>query len=111
MIFTKPLWLFGVGMSLESMRRGFIGGSALSLFIIKSFGLEKGAVPTIEYMTNYLAVEERLLENIPYFLNFLILPFTDYHDAGVCYLKILEILSELQRPRTCQFYWQKGESQ
>lgn len=97
-------------MSLESMRRGFIGGSALSLFIIKSFGLEKGAVPTITYMANYLQVEEQLLAMIPPFLSFLILPFTDYHDAGVCYLKILEILSELQRPLTCNFYWKK-ESQ
>jgi len=108
-IFTNPLWLIGAGMALESMRRGFIGGSALSLFIIKEFGLDKQAIPTLNAMRSYLAVEETLLAQIPPFLNFLVTPFTDYHEAATMYLEILGILSELQRPIDCQYYWEKGE--
>lgn len=101
------MWLIGVGMSLDSMRRGFIGGSALSLFIIKEFGLDKGAKPTIAYMQSYLAVEEYLITQIPLFMTWLIQPAIDYHDANVTYLKILEALADSQRPAACQFYWDK----
>jgi len=91
------------------MRRGFIGGSALSLFIIKEFGLEQQAVPTLDYMRTYLDWEETLLSQIPPFLNFLITPFTDYHKAAKTYLQILDILAMSQRPRSCEYYWKQGE--
>lgn len=109
-IFTKPLWLIGVGMSLESMRRGFVGGSALALFVIKEFGLDRQAVPTLNFLRRYLEIEEQLVESIPPFLGFLLTPFTDYHDAAKTFLEIVEILSEAQRPRGCDYYWQKGDS-
>lgn len=109
MMFTKPLWLIGVAFSLESMRRGFIGGSALSLFIIKEFGLDKQAVPTLNYMRRYLEIEEEMLSRIPIFLSFLASPFIDYHNAAKTYLEIIDILAENQRPRTCQIYWEKGD--
>jgi len=96
-------------MSLDSMRRGFIGGSALSLFIIKEFGLDKQAAPTLDYLRGYLDVEEKLISNIPPFLEFLVTPFTDYHNAAKTYLEILGILAEAQRPPTCQIYWEKGD--
>lgn len=111
MIFTLPLWLLGACFTLESMRRGFVGGSALSLFIIKEFGLEGGALPTLTFLRGYLAVEERLLENIPPFLFFLILPFTDYHEASKCYVSIIEELAEKQSPQSCATIWGKGESE
>jgi len=81
----------------------------LSLFVIKEFGLEQQAVPTLNAMRGYLEVEERLLSQIPDFLDFLVAPFTDYHEAAKTYLLILDILSESQRPRTCQFYWEEEE--
>jgi len=90
------------------MRRGFIGGSALSLFVIKEFGLDKQAVPTLNYMRSYLETEEKLLSQIPPFLDFLSAPFTDYHEAAKVYLDILDILAESQRPRGCAYYWEKG---
>lgn len=92
-------------MTLESMRRGFIGGSALSLFIIKEFGLDQQAVPTMDAMRSYLAIEEGLLSSIPPFLSFLVIPFTDYHNANVAFLEILDMLALNQRPRSCQYYW------
>ena len=109
MMFTVPIWLLGAAMALESMRRGFIGGSALSLFIIKEYGLEKQAVPVLDALRGYLEIEEALLSQIPPFLDFLVFPFTDYHEAAKTYLLILEILAESQRPPTCEYYWKKGE--
>ena len=107
MIFSRPKFLLGALMGLESMRRGYVGGSALSLFIIKEFGLEKRAVPTLNFLRGYLEIEEWLLTQIPDFLSFLAMPFQDYHDAAKCFLEIVDGLSEKQRPRTCQFYWDK----
>lgn len=95
-------------MHLEAMRRGFIGGSSLALFIIKDFGLEKGAVPTLNAMNTYLEHEEKLLSQIPLPLKFLVTPFTDHHDAAMTFFLILDILTEMQRPRTCQYYWEKA---
>lgn len=109
MIFSRPLWLLGAAFALESVRRGYIGGSALSLFIIKEFGLEKQAAPTLDAMRGYLELEETLLSQIPDFLEFLVMPFTDYHNAAKLYLQILDILAEAQRPPTCEYYWKKGE--
>ena len=93
------------------MRRGFVSGSALSLFIIKEFGLERQAVPTLNFLRGYLEVEQLLIDSIPPYLSFLATPFTDFHESAKTYLEILDILSESQRPRTCEFYWQKGETE
>lgn len=92
-------------MALESMRRGFIGGSALSLFVIKEFGLDGQAVPTMNAMRSYLDIEGDLLSKIPDFLEFLVTPFTDYHEAAETYLKIIGLLAESQRPSSCKYYW------
>ncbi len=80
----------------------------LSLFIIKEFGLEQQALPTLNAMRGYIDVEERLLAQIPEALDFLVMPFSDYHESAKLYLQILDILAELQRPPTCQFYWEEG---
>ncbi|GAH84309.1 unnamed protein product, partial [marine sediment metagenome] len=55
-------------------------------------------------------IEEEVLTRIPTILNSLLAPFTDYHNANKTYLKIIDILAELQRPRSCQYYWEKGNS-
>jgi len=110
MMFRRAMWLLGAAMTLESLRRGFIGGSMLSLFIIKEFGLDKAAVPTMAWMRRYLDIEEALLSKIPTPLVALVMPFTDYHESAKLYLEILDILAEEQRPRTCQWYWDRGES-
>lgn len=108
MMFRKGMWLLGAGMALESMRRGFVGGSMLSLFVVKAFGLEKSAIPLMNALRTYLDIEEKLLSAIAPPFNFLITPFTDYHEAAETALLIFDILAELQQPRTCQYYWLKG---
>lgn len=94
-------------MHFESFRRGFIGGSSLSLFIIKEFGLERQAVPTLAWLRRYVDIEEEFIAQIPPYFEWLVFPITDYHLAAKTFLQILDALSELQRPRTCEFYWQK----
>jgi len=98
-------------MALESMRRGFIGGSALSLFVIKEFGLDKRAVPTLTLMRGYLEREGDLLATLPDYLSFLAMPFQDYHDASKLYLEIIDTLALYQRPPTCEYYWKEGEGE
>lgn len=107
-MFRRALWLLGAAMTLEALRRGFLGGSMLSLFIIKEFGLDKAAVPTMYWMRRYLDIAKDLLGWIPPPLDVLVTPFTDYHESAELYLQILDILVEGQRPPTCQFYQTRG---
>jgi len=81
----------------------------LSLFVIKEFGLDKQAVPTLDWLSKYIGLEEELIAKIPPFLDFLTTPFQDYHDAAKNYLLTLGILAEMQRPKTCEYYWTKQE--
>lgn len=107
MLFTRPLWLLGVGLSLESMRRGFVGGTSLSLFIIKDIGLEGRGRQHVEMLKTYLEIEAGLLSLIPDWLEFLVYPFMDYHDAGETFVAILEDLVEYQDPANCLYYWDR----
>lgn len=111
MFFGGSLWLIGSLFALEGLRRGFIGGSSLALFIIKEFGLQGQARPTMEYLRKYLEVEESILAATPKELKVFLSPWIDHHDAGVTYLQILDILAEDEFPPTCEYYWQKGEKQ
>jgi len=104
-MFKPPWWLFGAALSLEGMRRGYVGGSALGLFIIKEFGLEDQAAPTMAYLRKYLDIEEEVLTRIPTILKPLLAPFTDYHNANKAFLQIIDILAELQKPSSCSIYW------
>lgn len=112
MFFGGSMWLIGGVFALEGMRRGFIGGSSLSLFIIKEFGLHGSALPTLDYLRKYLDIEEGIIDALPDYLEVFMSPWTDHHKAGVTYLKILDLLAESEYPTecdpkatVCQFYW------
>jgi len=111
MFFSQARWLIGAAFTLESLRRGYVGGTMLSLFIIKDYGLDKQAVPTMAWLRRYLDIEEALLSKIPPILESLVNPFTDYHESAKLYLQIIDILAEQQRPPTCQFYWKEGDGE
>lgn len=95
-------------MSLESMRRGFVGGTSLSLFVIKEFGLEKHGKVTCEFLRYYLEVEEEMLSRVPDWLEWAFIIFQDYHDSAVVYLDILDDMVEIQQPSKCQWYWENA---
>ncbi|MBA7585597.1 hypothetical protein ES708_27582 [subsurface metagenome] len=112
MFFGGAMWLIGGVFALEGLRRGLIGGSSLSLFIIKEFGLHGSSLPTLNFLRNYLDIEERIIDTLPDYFQFFVTPWTDHHEAGVTYLKILDILAKYEFPTecdpegaVCQFYW------
>ena len=109
MFFGGAIWLIGAVFALEGMRRSFIGGCSLSLFIIKEFGLMGQARPTLAYLRQYLDIEESILARVPKELEIFLSPWIDHHDAGTTFLKILDLLAEAEAPPTCEFYWKKGE--
>ena len=103
--YRLPLFVFGVTMSLESMRRGFMGGTALSLFIDISIGNHEGCKIRIAFMEKYLDVEQYLISQIPPVLAFFISPFIDYHNAQRCFFTIASTLCDRLQKRSCAEIW------
>jgi len=104
-LFRLPLFVFGTVLSLESMRRGFMGGSALSLFIDISNNNKEGCKVRIQFMAQYLDIEEYLLTQIPGFLSWAAGPFIDYHKAQRCFFTIAEALCDRLDKRSCADIW------
>lgn len=98
-------FLIGLILNIESLRRGFLGGTQLSLFIIKDYGLDWLGRDHIEMLKTYLTIEQAMIDTIPDDLQFFIWPFMDHHDAGETYVSVLEDLVELQDPANCSYYW------
>ena len=103
--YRLPAFVFGVAMSLESMRRGFMGGSALALFIDISIDNYEGCKLRIATMEQYLDVEEYLITQIPPILAFFMSPFTDYHKAQRCFFTIASTLCDRLQKRSCADIW------
>lgn len=108
------MWLIGAAMSLDSMRRGFVGGCSLAIFVAKSNQCEEHIDDMLGLLAGYLVIESQLLAAIPPPIWFLVWPFGDYHDASLTYLKILTILAEAQKVTegdTCEYYWNLEEGE
>ena len=110
-MFARPMWLIGAGMSLESMRRGFIGGTCLSLFIDLSGLDQESCMRDLGTLRGYLPIEEHLIQSLPPFLQWLASPFIDYHKANVCFLAIAEALCRAKGELYCQTIWETYEEQ
>jgi len=109
MMFRSPRWIIGAALSLESMRRGFIGGTALSLFIDLSGLPQYACMRDLNTLAAYLPIEEALIDAIPDFLITLIHCFEDYHLAAVCFYEIAKELCEAKGELTCQGIWETNE--
>lgn len=97
--------LFGAPLSLEGFRRTFLGGTFLSLFIVKEFGLQPHALETIERLRGYLDIEASMINKLKIPFLYWIRPWQDHNKAGRTFLSILEILAESEFPGSCQWYW------
>ena len=107
MMFRPPWWLIGAGLSLEGMRRCFIGGTSLALFIDLS-GLEPpSVVRDLDFLRNYLAIEEELIQAIPPIIAYVAAPFIDYHNAASVFLEITDLLAIARREQSCKIIWKK----
>ncbi|MBA7605836.1 hypothetical protein ES703_12971 [subsurface metagenome] len=109
MIFAKPMWLIGAGMSLDSMRRGFIGGTALALFIDLSGMGQESCSRDLTTLGIYLDLEAKIIELIPWFLEFITRPFEDYHLAAVCFYETAQELCQQKGELQCQGIWETNE--
>ncbi len=96
-------------MSLDSMRRGFIGGTALALFIDLSGMGQESCSRELSFLASYLPIEEELLSKIPFFLDFITRPFEDYHLAAVCFYETAKELCQQKGELQCQGIWETNE--
>lgn len=92
MFFTSATWLIGGAMSLESMRRSFIGGTSLALFIDLS-GLDQlSCLRDTDILRLYLPIEEMLIQDLPFFLKWMASPWIDHHKAASTFLTIADTI-------------------
>jgi len=110
MMFRPPWWLIGAGMSLESMRRCFIGGTSLALFVDLS-GLEQfSCLRDANILRAYLPIEEALINALPPIIQFVASPFIDYHNAAKTFLEITDRLCFAKKEQSCTLMWEKQET-
>lgn len=111
MMFRPPWWLIGAGMSLETMRRCFIGGTSLALFIDLT-GLDQfSCLRDASLLRAYLPIEAALIHQIPPIIRFITFPFIDYHNAAKCFLSITDALCYAKQELLCQPIWEKQDTQ
>jgi len=96
-------------MSLDSMRRGFIGGVSLSLFIDLSGLGQESCQRDLKFLAAYLPIEEDLIKNIPFFLSFITRPFEDYHLAAMCFYETAKELCQQKGELECYGVWKTNE--
>jgi hypothetical protein len=109
MNFFSSSFMIGLVYNLEAARRGFLGGTQLSLFLIKTYGLDWLGREHVEKLRTYLDVEQAFIDAIPDYLSWMVLPWIDHHDAGVTFCSMMDDLLEYQDPNTCAYYWGKYE--
>jgi hypothetical protein len=108
-MFRSPKWIIGAALSLESMRRGFIGGTSLALFIdIGSLG-QASCQRDLRTLATYLPIEKTLIDAIPDFLITLVHCFEDYHEAAQCFYDIASELCQQKGELQCQGIWETNE--
>lgn len=97
--------MIGLVYNLEALRRGFLGGTGLSLFIIKEFGLDHLGRAHLDMLRNYVEIEGAMIDTIPDFLEWMVWPWLDHYEATKTYVAILDDLVEYQDPANCSYYW------
>jgi hypothetical protein len=106
-MFKSPMFIIGAALSLESMRRGVMGGTALSLFIDLSIDNQTGCQLRVANLEKYLDIEEQLLYSLPPLLQWLWGPFLDYHNAQRCFFTIANTLCQRLQRRSCADIWER----
>lgn len=109
MMFRAPKWIIGAALGLESMRRGFVGGTALALFIDLSGLSQLSCQRDLRTLAAYLPIEKALIEAIPDFLITIIHCFEDYHLAAVCFYETALELCQQKGELECQGVWETNK--
>lgn len=109
-IFLSPLGLFiPFAFALEGMRRCWLSGTALTLFIDIGSSLPESCLRDCENLRRYLDVDTMLIEAVPEALWPAIGPWIDHHNAQECFYEIaLELCYGRNFPpcESCKEVWE-----
>lgn len=111
-MFMSPLFLFlGIGFALEGLRRAWISGTSLALFIDISSSTPKSCLRDTAALRRYLDADRDIIESVPETAWPLIGPWIDHHNAQECFYEIaLELCNQRNFPwadsKSCQEIWE-----
>ncbi len=111
-VFSPAFILLGVLYPLEGLRRTWLGGLSLGLFIDIGSCPHESCEREVVYLRNYLDHDRDIIMAIPEIAWPLIGPWIDYHNAAETFYDIAMILC-LQKqglenlPSSCRVAWQQ----
>jgi hypothetical protein len=92
-MFMSPAFLaLGIAYFFEGLRRAYLGGLSLGLFIDLSSNPPTSCQRDLIMLRTYLDKEKDAIEALPHWAWPLIGPWIDYHNAAECFYEIAEIL-------------------
>lgn len=114
-MFMSPMFLIlGVGFAFEGLRRAWLGGTALAVFIDIGQSTPTSCLRDVAALRLYLDVENELINGVPELLRGLIAPWIDHHNAQECFYEISMTLcmgrnSPYIKCQSCEEIWQMQE--
>lgn len=107
--------MIGGVMSLEGLRRSWIGGTSLGIFVALESDRPITVGPSLDQLENLNDIALSIIEDLPPFLNFAAAPFRDYHTATKAFIECIRSKTEGEIPGTgeppgemsteCAIYW------
>jgi len=110
-IFLHPPYALVVpAYALEGLRRCWLSGTALALFIDIGSSLPASCIRECENLRRYLDVDRMIIEMVPELLWPLIGPWIDHHNAQECFYEIAaELCNARNMPeidyQSCEECW------
>lgn len=110
-MFLSPLWsLLGLAFALEGLRRCWLSGTSLCLFIDIGSSIPASCIRECENLRRYLDVDCTLLDAIPKLFWPIIGPWIDHHNAQECFYEIaMELCMTRNFPpivcQSCEEVW------
>jgi hypothetical protein len=109
-IISPAFMLLGIAYPLEGLRRAFLGGLSLGLFIDISSNPYESCKRDLEYLRTYLDKEKLIVQSIPEIAWPLVGPWIDHHNAVECFYEIACMLCQQKAGlfpsgKTCQEIW------
>lgn len=114
-MFLSPMFLvLGVGFAFEGLRRAWLGGTALMLFIDIGQSTPESCLRDVAALRSYLDVDQEVINKVPELMWPLIAPWIDHHNAQECFYEIsLELCNARNAPyikcQSCDEIWAMQE--
>ncbi|GAH87509.1 unnamed protein product, partial [marine sediment metagenome] len=87
--FISPAFaVLGLGFALEGLRRAWLGGTALTLFIDIGQSTPESCLRDVAALRVYLDIDREVINSVEEFLWPLIAPWIDHHNAQECFYEI-----------------------